>query len=167
MVTARAISEDDAERLFELNEAAVPHVNSLPIDSLRALVAMAASARVVCDDHGRVLGAIVAFAPGAAYGSANYRWFSERFAKFVYIDRVIVAQEARGGGLATHLYRDLETFARDRGVPRIVCEVNLRPANEESLRFHANRGFREVGRQETEGGAKLVSLLEKPLVQVL
>lgn len=167
MRTARAIREGDFEPLFALNEAAVPHVNSLSVDALRDLVAMAAAARVACDDQGRVLGAVLAFVPGAAYDSANYRWFSARFEDFVYIDRVMVAPEARGGGVATSLYRTIETVARDRRAPRIVCEVNLRPANEGSLRFHANRGFREVGRQETEGGSKLVSLLEKSLTQAV
>ncbi|NNE42793.1 MAG: GNAT family N-acetyltransferase, partial [Gemmatimonadetes bacterium] len=47
--------------------------------------------------------------------------------------------------------------------PMITCEVNTRPRNDGSLRFHARLGFREVGTQETEGGAKAVSLLEKRL----
>jgi hypothetical protein len=40
----------------------------------------------------------------------------------------------------------------------LTCEVNLRPPNEGSLRFHRRLGFREVGRQETPYGA-LVTLL--------
>ena len=41
----------------------------------------------------------------------------------------------------------------------LFCEVNLRPRNERSLAFHAAIGFREVGRQDTDGGNKHVSLL--------
>ena len=41
----------------------------------------------------------------------------------------------------------------------ITCEVNTRPANPDSMAFHERLGFREVGRQQTEGGAKEVALL--------
>ncbi len=47
--------------------------------------------------------------------------------------------------------------------PVLTCEVNVRPRNEPSLRFHHSIGFREVGQQDTDGGNKTVSLLELPL----
>ena len=44
--------------------------------------------------------------------------------------------------------------------PVLLCEVNVRPRNDASLHFHHSIGFREVGQQDTDGGAKTVSLLE-------
>jgi predicted GNAT superfamily acetyltransferase len=41
----------------------------------------------------------------------------------------------------------------------LFCEVNVRPRNDASLAFHEAIGFREVGQQDTDGGAKRVSLL--------
>ena len=48
-------------------------------------------------------------------------------------------------------------------MPVLLCEVNVKPRNEGSLRFHHRLGFREVGQQDTEGGAKRVSMLAKPI----
>ena len=47
--------------------------------------------------------------------------------------------------------------------PVLLCEVNVRPRNDASLHFHHSIGFREVGQQDTDGGAKTVSLLALPL----
>jgi hypothetical protein len=45
----------------------------------------------------------------------------------------------------------------------MTCEVNVRPANESSMRYHETHGFLKVGSQETEGGSKEVAMLEKKL----
>ncbi len=41
----------------------------------------------------------------------------------------------------------------------MTCEVNLRPPNESSMRFHERYGFEQIGSQATEGGAKEVALM--------
>ncbi len=40
----------------------------------------------------------------ASYDSVNYRWFAERYERFLYVDRVVVAaaQHGRGFGLAQY-----------------------------------------------------------------
>jgi len=45
----------------------------------------------------------------------------------------------------------------------MTCEVNIRPPNESSMRYHEMHGFVQVATQETEGGLKKVALLEKKL----
>ena len=45
----------------------------------------------------------------------------------------------------------------------MTCEVNIRPPNESSMRYHELHGFTRVATQETEGGRKEVALLEKKL----
>ena len=45
----------------------------------------------------------------------------------------------------------------------LTCEVNLKPPNPGSIVFHQQLGFAEVDQQETEQGAKRVSLMVKTL----
>jgi len=45
----------------------------------------------------------------------------------------------------------------------MTCEVNIRPPNESSMRYHEIHGFRQVASQETEGGKKMVAMMEKVL----
>ena len=147
----------DLAAVHAINEAAVPHVNSITLDRFQDFTRSAAYFRVASlADH--VAGYLVAFAPGAHYDSVNFLWFQERYRNFIYIDRIAVAANARRHGVASHLYRDIFDFARPR-TELLTCEVNTRPPNAESKAFHERFGFREVGTQETEGGTKAVSLM--------
>jgi len=163
--TLRDVHEKDAPAIAALNNAAVPNVNALEQEALFGLAEMADYARVAVDDTG-VLGMMLAFGPGASYDSLNYRWFDERHDSFLYVDRVVVAESARGCGVGKRLYADLTAFAESRS-DWLACEVNERPSNPGSMRFHEALGFRIVGRQETEGGTKSVALMLKPLPQRL
>ncbi len=96
---------------------------------------------------------LIAYAQGADYDSPNFVWFRERFADFVYVDRVVVAKHARGRGLARTLYEALIEEARATpSCKRIVCEVNFDPPNLASDAFHARMGFTEVGRARLANG---------------
>jgi hypothetical protein len=75
-----------------------------------------------------------------------------------------VAETARRQGLAAALYDDFESRFTGR-CPRLVCEVNLRPANDASMLFHQRMGFVQVGSQEIDGGAKEVAMLVKDLAR--
>ena len=104
-----------------------------------------------------VVAFLLAFREGADYDSPNYRWFAARYATFLYVDRVVVAESQQGRGLGRLLYDDLFAFARASGVPCITCEFDIDPPNEASRRFHARYGFEEVGTQALPKG-KRVSL---------
>jgi predicted GNAT superfamily acetyltransferase len=154
---------EDLARVETLNAAAVPHVNGVPRELFERFLREAAYFRVAEREGEKALGHIhgflLALGPDADYDSPNFLWFRARYESFLYIDRIVVDEAVRGLGLGTRFYRDLERVARERGVPRLTCEVNLRPPNEGSLRFHERFGFERVGRQETEGGAKEVALM--------
>lgn len=161
-ISLREPAAADLGAVHALNQAAVPHVNRLPVEALDWFRSHAFYFRVAEVD-GRLRGFLIALTPEADYASPNFNWFVRRRTSFVYVDRIVVAPEARRRGLASRLYQDLERVARERAAT-LTCEVNLHPPNEDSLRFHARRGFVEVGRQLTEGGAKEVCLMEKPLL---
>ena len=151
------LTDPDLAALQAMNESAVPAVNSVPVAALRALRDMAEAFAVAHGAQGPC-GFLVLLAPGADYASPNYRWFAQRYADFLYVDRVVVAPEARRHGVGQALYADAWHRACRRGAP-LTCEVNLDPPNPASLAFHRRLGFSQVGVQRTEGGAKTVSLM--------
>ncbi len=153
----RDAQDADLAAVHAINEAAVPHVNSITLDCFQDFTRSAAYFRVASLAT-QVAGYLVAFAPGAQYDSVNFLWFQGRYRNFIYIDRIAVAANARRHGVASDLYRDIFDFARPR-TGLLTCEVNTRPPNAESKAFHERFGFREVGTQETDGGAKAVSLM--------
>lgn len=117
----------------------------------------------VCERDGQVAAFLLALGPGVDYDSPNYRWFDSGDRDFIYIDRIVVAGEHHRAGLGNALYDDLLAFARQGGVARLCCEVDVEPLNQGSDRFHARHGFVEVGTQWVAGGSKRVSLRERVL----
>lgn len=173
-VRMRAARPGEVEHIVSLNQAALPAVNSVPATfftdwlerarrggdqaPLFLAVDLGAGARGAGSTDRPLLGFVLALPPGCRYESVNYRWFCERYARFLYVDRIVVAGGQRGLGLGRTLYDGVVEEVRRRALERVCCEVNVKPRNEGSLRFHSRYGFREVGRQPTEGGMKEVSL---------
>lgn len=147
----------DLPAVLVLNQSSQPHVSGLTLDALRQLVQCASYFRIIRDGPA-VAGFLLAMREGQPYESLNYRWFARRYSRFVYIDRVAIAGSHHRCGLGTRLYEDLHRFAA-RHAPLVACEVNTRPVNAASLAFHARMGYQSVGSQETESGAKTVSLM--------
>jgi predicted GNAT superfamily acetyltransferase len=134
--------------LLALNRADVERLSPLDSDGLRRLVAMAFVARRI----GEAEAMLIALDQDADYDSPNFQWFRQRYARFVYVDRVVVAAERRGQGLGRLLYLDLFARAAEAGHDRIVCEINTVPANPGSDAFHASLGFETVGSGVLPGG---------------
>lgn len=160
-LTIRPLLDAEREAFLALNNAAVPHVNALDTEALDALLNQAALALAALADD-RLAGGLLALGPGADYASANYRWFSERFEDFLYVDRVVVADDRRGEGIGARLYRALSDRA-PAGCPRILCEVNEHPPNPASMAFHEGRGFKPLGRLDHPDTGKRVVLMERTL----
>lgn len=157
----RPVTPDDVPALAALNDAAVPAVNALGPDGLAAHVPGCDVALVVPGDDGAPLAFLLAVAPGAAYASENYRWFSAHRPGSLYVDRVVVAPHAHGCGLGRLLYDAVVERAQALGLGEVTCEVNLEPPNPSSLAFHDRLGFTRVGEQETTGGSVRVALLAR------
>jgi len=161
MSTLRDVRAGDLETLRVLNNAEVPHVSGVDLGALTRYTETAPYFRVAERD-GDLLGFLIAMAPDSDYDSPNFLWFRARYDSFVYCDRILVSPAAKGMGLGRAFYQDLAVFAQGRA-PLITCEVNTRPENPDSMAFHERLGFREVGRQQTEGGAKEVALLAREI----
>ena len=153
---------DDLHHALTLNNGSVPHINELDraeLDRLFGLAALALTAEV----DGAFAGFCITFPPGIDYASLNYGWFSRNYDDFVYLDRIAIDPSYRRLGVGRAFYAHV--VDRFTGVfAQLLCEVNVRPRNDASLAFHHSIGFREVGRQDTDGGKKTVSLLALPLV---
>ncbi len=149
----------DGSALLALNNAHAVELSWLEPARLAHLVAQAFLARRV----GVADALLLTFDQDADYDSPNFLWFRARYPTFVYVDRVVVADSARGRGLAKALYDDLFAAAKAAGHERIVCEVNSDPPNPASDAFHAALGFVPVGKAEIHGGKKTVTYLERRL----
>jgi len=102
--------------------------------------------------HSGAAAFIIAFDQDADYDSPNFLWFRARFERFLYVDRVVTAVEARGQGHAGGLYKALFAAARDAGHDLVTCEVNVEPPNPASDAFHAKMGFAVIGSAVLEHG---------------
>jgi predicted GNAT superfamily acetyltransferase len=153
----RPATPADLPAILALNEESVKFLSPLTAERLEQLHVAAALHCVVAGEVG-VTAFLLAFREGVDYDSVNYRWFAQRYARFLYIDRVVVAPGARGGGVASMLYEHAFRQAAASAVPILACEFDIEPPNPVSARFHAKFGFSEVGRHKAGSGSKRVSL---------
>jgi GNAT superfamily N-acetyltransferase len=84
---------------------------------------------------------------------------SANLTNFIYLDRVAVTAAWQGKGIGADLYREVESRST---ADWFALEVNTKPRNEGSLKFHAREGFVEMEECETRPGKK-VSLMAKKL----
>ena len=151
------VQEEDLESILSLNNAFETELSLLDTKNLSALIQQAFYARRI----GNIDAFAIAFDhQNSNYHSPNYLWFRLQYPHFVYVDRVVVTEAARGQGYARRLYTELMTHARAAGHDRIVCEVNISPPNPGSDAFHAAFGFSEIGAATIHGGLKTVRYLE-------
>lgn len=155
------VSANDLYEVLHLNADSVPHVSDIDLTQMEWFAGNAHYFRVA-RWQGKLAGFLIGLRPGLPYASPNYRWFSDNYDDFGYVDRVAVAATARRMRVASRLYQDFAEFLADE-VEVMTCEVNIRPPNESSMRYHEQQGFVRVATQETEGGKKEVALLEKRL----
>lgn len=149
----RDLTPDDFAATLAINEASVPHVSSINEGELARLFSWSERA-LVADVDGAVAGFVITIAPDMPYGSANYRWFSERYPGIHYLDRVVVADDYRRQGIGSALYQRIEE-RRPVGL-----EVNVEPLNDVSLAFHKARDYVELEQVAHEGGPTVAMLLK-------
>jgi len=95
----RAPTPSDLPALLALNNAHATELGALSGEALAHLVDISFRTRMTDGADAFV----IALQQGAKYESPNYRWFAERFTRFAYIDRVVVAASARKAGVGRAL----------------------------------------------------------------
>lgn len=160
-VEIREVREDELELVLEMNNGAGDGILPVDLEQIRFCYLNAAYFRVAELD-GKVAGFLIGFDQDSDYRSSNYQWFRQRYADFLYIDRVVIAPEQRGAGLGRIFYADVTSFAEVRA-PQLACEVFLEPRNDVAILFHGTYGFKEVGQRVMEEVGLRVSMLVKEL----
>lgn len=161
VLSIRDVQPHELDSVLALNNAAGATILPLDAAALRGLHAQASYFRLAEID-GHIAGFLPAMREDAAYDSANFLWFRERYPAFAYIDRIVIAKPYRGLGLGRVFYADVTSYAETR-VPLLACEVFLEPRDDVSVLFHGTYGFQEVGQQVMPGNGRRVSLLAKTL----
>lgn len=156
-IAIRDAREEDYPFVVKLNDTSEEYTSPMDLDRLRFLASLATYFRVAVSD-GRVIAFLLAMKVGVPYQNDNYAWFAARYDSFLYIDRIVVAEEFQGCGIGTKLYEDIIAYARQEPFPYITCEINMIPPNEKSAAFHSRLGFNEVGSQWIGEGQKKVSM---------
>ncbi len=158
----RDIEAGDLEPICRINQANKPCLSGVDMEKLTWLWERA-DFRKLLEEAGEIIGFILCLGPGHSYSSPNYQWFVNNYESFLYVDRIAISDGSRGRGLGSALYGELEAFGVCASSEILCCEVNTKPMNELSLRFHKKQGFEKVGEQDTEGGKKKVALLAKKI----
>lgn len=140
------------DSLLALNNAHAEELSYKTAEQFRDLIT--ASHVTLAEPMG--LAMLVAFSEASTYDNPNFAWLKARYQRFIYIDRVVVSEAARGQGLARRLYAELEKHVKEEKRERLVCEINLDPPNAASDRFHEALGFSPVGSQVLPGSGKTV-----------
>ena len=164
MIHLRPLDQDrDLPDLVAINNEGYPAVPLVDETDMAALVEMSSLAIGAEDEEGVLVGFVLAMDPGLDYGSENYTFFEAHYQNHLYIDRVVLAEAARGKGVGGALYQAVFDKARRDARDHVTCEVNLEPPNPGSLRFHRRWGFEDVAQQPTKGGSVVVQLLHAPV----
>jgi predicted GNAT superfamily acetyltransferase len=133
---------EDVDAFLALNRQSVEMLAPLDEQQMQALLEMAYCAWLT-PQHEAML---IALDQTADYDSPNFCWFAERYPRFVYVDRVAVAPQARGRGIARALYERLIAHARRDRHTVLCAEIYFEPPNPASDAFHESMRFIEVGR---------------------
>lgn len=151
----RRASKNDIKKINKLNEAEVPHVTSISEKDWLHLLKVASNF-VVLEDEKKLAGFMITIRERRNYESFNYQFFDNHFDEFEYVDRIVISNQFQKKGLGRKLYEYLFEINETKIV---TCEVNVKPANQNSLAFHERMGFTEKSKMITSGGEKIVSLL--------
>ena len=143
------------EALLRVNNASDRETSLLSPERFNRMIASATVATSIEPSKAFLL----AFGQTDDYDGIHFKWFQSRYDRFLYVDRIVVAEEYRSRGYGQILYANLFLRATELGHSCIACEVNIQPPNPGSDRFHAAQGFEEVGRATIDNGVKAVRYL--------
>lgn len=140
-------SDAQLQAIYALNQANTPEVGSLEsTEDLKKLIELSAYNLLVLKGV-EIVGFIICMREGSTYGSENYKFFTKRLKKFLYVDRVVIDEHHRREGLGKAIYHEIFNQAKKDNLP-IALEVNTQPINQPSLDFHEKMGFDWIGTKD-------------------
>ena len=151
------IIEDDIPIVTDLNQKFLPAVGFLGIENINHFLIISSYFKIIKVNE-NLVGFMIGLMPGVDYESVNYKWFSDKYSSFIYVDRIVIAEKYQNKGFGKIFYDDLKKTFYDKA-SIITCEINVRPYNKQSIDFHKKYGFKEVGRKNTENDKKTVSYM--------
>ncbi len=159
----KRIEPKDYDYVLELNEENVDVLIPTDREELKYLAEKAALFQTIYVDEVPA-GFIIALREGLEdYDFKSYRWFEERYSKFLYIDRVVVDKKCWKKGLGRKLYQYAFDYAKGNDIEIVGAAITTVPYNEESMAFHAKMEFHEIGEQLIRGGTVRISQQVKEL----
>lgn len=157
-VSIRDVREEDFDFILALNKTNVEVLSPMNMENLKNFI-KTSNLFLVAEVDGQPAGFLIALREGVDdYESENYRWFSNKYSNFLYIDRVVIDEKFRSKGVGKKFYDAVKQTAEDDGVERVTAEIDIVPYNEASLKFHTAMGFKEVGIQWVRNRTVKVSL---------
>ena len=136
--------ENYVSDIYIINQDNVPKVGSLDsIDQQKKLLSVSSYHSILLEDD-ELIGFAICFRESRPYWSENYKYFENKLDRFLYVDRIAIRNEYRRQGHAKRMYEDIFDFAGQDGLI-VTAEVNTKPANQGSIRFHEYMGFKEGG----------------------
>ncbi len=161
MFKLRDAKRSDIDTIVSINESAIPAVNYVSYNEFEWFFHRKLYFKIAENSHGAISGFLLVLPSGLEYKSLNYKWFSSKYDKFAYIDRIVVMDKFKKNGIGKSLYLDLEKNISDYEL--IACEFNIKPPNPTSKKFHESLSYENVGYQLTENETKKVSLMIKKI----
>ena len=156
MLLIRHAQAADFSRILHINATEEEKTSRIDLARIAQLDRWSDYHRVaVVEDQ--VVGFLLVMSEASDYDGDNFRWFVERYNRFLYVDRIVIDRTAARSGIGSALYGDLIEFGATQGYSTLCCEINVLPPNPVSHAFHARFGFKEVGRSAEAGASKIVS----------
>ena len=134
-------------QIFALNQENTPEVGSLASTKELQNLVTQSSNNYYISLNDTVIAFMICFRERSSYHSDNYKFFSKKENKFLYVDRIAIKDTYRRKGIAKNLYSIIEMQANAESIP-LCCEVNKIPLNEISIKFHQDFGFSQVGEND-------------------
>ena len=136
--------ENHVSDIYSINQDNVPEVGSLDsLEQQKKLLSVSSYHSILLKEN-ELIGFSICFRESRPYWSENYKYFEDKLDRFLYIDRIAIRSEYRRQGHAKRMYGDIFNFASQDDLI-VTAEVNTKPTNQGSLRFHEYMGFKEVG----------------------
>jgi predicted GNAT superfamily acetyltransferase len=151
----RKAQDKDLAKVLEMNEAALPHVSSVELSDMERFLEQA-DPFLVIEEEKELAGFMIVLQKGLNYESLNYKFFCNNYSDFDYVDRIVISDKFRGQKFGTALY---EYLFEQSSKEIILCEINIKPPNKNSMEFHKALGFSQVAEQVTESGKKSVAMM--------